>query len=146
MNKVRCKHCGDYSNKEDCKSVGLSYFCNEDHFYKHKLGASKSRKPIKQKPIKKKSKAKHPMPEGVRSQVLQRDWFRCMICKEPLSVEAAEVHHIRYKSETGGSPDHSPENLATLCRSCHHDKVHGDKAYWQPVLLWAVAVRERDFG
>jgi len=56
-----------------------------------------------------------------RKAVLRRDGEECVRCK---AIEDLVVHHIT-PVEAGGSDD--LDNMATLCRSCHHD-VHGDVA------------------
>jgi len=55
-----------------------------------------------------------------RNPVLERDGWRCQMpgCRSGGSLE---VHHLRYRSQ-GGNDD--PENLLTLCWTCHHRLVH----------------------
>lgn len=48
-----------------------------------------------------------------REEILERDNCQCQICK---SNYLLEIHHIRHWSKGG---DNRPENLITLCRSCH---------------------------
>ena len=49
----------------------------------------------------------------VRLKVLERDEYQCRQCG---SKDALDVHHIRARRD-GGSDD--PDNLMTLCRTCH---------------------------
>lgn len=49
----------------------------------------------------------------IRSQIIARDGFLCQLCGCP---EDLTVHHIR---KWRLCKDDSPENLVTLCRSCH---------------------------
>ena len=49
----------------------------------------------------------------VRREVLQRDNWHCQNCGATTHLE---VHHRQFRSQSG--EDH-PENLITLCRSCH---------------------------
>jgi 5-methylcytosine-specific restriction endonuclease McrA len=49
----------------------------------------------------------------LRSQILQRDGWRCQWCG---SLAGVEVHHLLHRSQ--GGPD-SAENLISLCPSCH---------------------------
>lgn len=46
-------------------------------------------------------------------QVLQRDGWRCQNCG---SRENLQVHHKKFRSQSG---DDSDENLITLCATCH---------------------------
>lgn len=54
----------------------------------------------------------------VKAMVLVRDKWRCRVCHD----WAADVHHVQKRS-TGGKARRpyldSPENLISLCRSCH---------------------------
>jgi len=50
----------------------------------------------------------------IRLQVFKRDGFRCTKCRK---TGRLECHHI-VPLEKGGAPL-DPENLTTLCRSCH---------------------------
>ena len=43
--------------------------------------------------------------------VRQRDRYLCQLCGKP---ESLDVHHINYDKM-----DNRPDNLVTLCRSCH---------------------------
>jgi len=60
--------------------------------------------------------------ESLRQQVLHRDAWRCQSCG---SMSNLEVHHIRFRSQSGSDLE---ENLITLCRACHarlhHAKGH----------------------
>lgn len=53
----------------------------------------------------------------VRLQVLERDGYRCQVCK---NAENLDVHHIVARQDGGND---SPDNLITLCEHCHR-KVH----------------------
>jgi len=55
------------------------------------------------------------IPPGKRRQVLVRDGFRCQSpgCRHTFYLE---LHHLKPRAEGG---DNSPENLITLCSSCH---------------------------
>lgn len=46
-------------------------------------------------------------------QVLERDGWRCQFCG---SMQNLQVHHLKYRSQSGG--DEEP-NLITLCAECH---------------------------
>jgi 5-methylcytosine-specific restriction endonuclease McrA len=47
-------------------------------------------------------------------QILDRDHWRCQSCG---SMQNLQVHHLLYRSQTGGDVE---ENLVTLCAVCHH--------------------------
>ena len=51
--------------------------------------------------------------EHLRQQVLRRDGWRCQSCG---AMSNLEVHHKRFRSQSG---DDSEENLITLCSACH---------------------------
>ena len=56
---------------------------------------------------------------NVREYVLSRDNHQCQCCKGKSKDKILNVHHIESR-KTGGS---APNNLITLCRTCHH-KYH----------------------
>ena len=58
-----------------------------------------------------------------RERTLQRDNYQCQNCG---STEKLIVHHIDKKDSRchGGIPNHSINNLITLCMGCHR-KIHG---------------------
>jgi 5-methylcytosine-specific restriction endonuclease McrA len=51
--------------------------------------------------------------EALRLQVLRRDSWRCQSCG---SLSNLEVHHQRFRSQSG---EDSEQNLITLCAPCH---------------------------
>lgn len=60
---------------------------------------------------------------AIRDAILERDGQVCTMCGEKgHCFDELEVHHIIPRSR-GGS-DH-PLNLVTLCKACHHGRVHG---------------------
>ncbi|MYS58704.1 MULTISPECIES: HNH endonuclease [Streptomycetaceae] len=56
-----------------------------------------------------------------KAKILVRDRFRCQFCGSPRKLE---VDHIIPVSR-GGSWE--PDNLWTLCQSCHKRKSHHDR-------------------
>jgi 5-methylcytosine-specific restriction endonuclease McrA len=46
-------------------------------------------------------------------QILERDNWRCQSCG---SMQNLHVHHLTYRSHSGGDVEH---NLITLCAVCH---------------------------
>ena len=50
-------------------------------------------------------------------QVLERDGWRCQTCG---SMQNLQVHHLKFRSQSGGDKE---QNLITLCVECHLD-VH----------------------
>jgi 5-methylcytosine-specific restriction endonuclease McrA len=71
------------------------------------------------------------IPASTRTIVLSRDGG-CRYCGVRVGLH---VHHIAYRSE---GVDHSETNLIALCAR-HHDLMHSDKGYWQPVLQAYIA-------
>ena len=46
-------------------------------------------------------------------QVLERDGWRCQVCG---SMQCLQVHHLQFRSQSGGDEE---QNLITLCAQCH---------------------------
>ena len=46
-------------------------------------------------------------------QVLERDGWRCQVCG---SMQNLQVHHLKFRSHSGGDVE---QNLITLCTECH---------------------------
>jgi len=91
---------------------------------------------------------------NVREYVLHRDGHICQICKGKSRDKVLEVHHIVSRQVGGDRPD----NLITLCRSCHQ-KLHrgelnielrarkGFKAEtFMSTVRWKVVNRLRELG
>ena len=83
---------------------------------------------------------------NVREYVLWRDGHRCRHCNGRSKDLILEVHHLVQRKD-GGSD--RPENLITLCRTCHHDYHEGKFSLDKPnrgfraqtlmgVMRWAV--------
>jgi len=45
--------------------------------------------------------------------VLERDGWRCQSCG---SMQHLQVHHLKFRSQSGGDVE---QNLITLCADCH---------------------------
>ena len=54
----------------------------------------------------------------LRDAVLRRDDWRCQFCGSKVSLQ---VHHQQFRSRSG---EDKPDNLITLCASCHTDLHH----------------------
>jgi 5-methylcytosine-specific restriction endonuclease McrA len=50
-------------------------------------------------------------------QVLERDGWRCQVCG---SMQHQQVHHLKFRSQSGGDEE---LNLITLCAECH-ERMH----------------------
>lgn len=75
---------------------------------------------------------------NVRAFVLQRDSHFCQKCDGKKKCEKLHVHHIVFRSN-GGSD--SPDNLVTLCESCHND-LHTHKDAEKESLKLRKSVRK----
>ena len=49
----------------------------------------------------------------LQRQVLRRDGWRCQFCG---SMQNLQVHHLKFRSQSGGDEE---QNLITLCAECH---------------------------
>lgn len=63
--------------------------------------------------------------DALKLQIRTRDAFRCLVCGKPENGTAWDVHHCNYNKK-----DNSPDNLITLCKSCH-GKTGTNRDYWQ---------------
>lgn len=61
--------------------------------------------------------------ENTKAMILNRDGYKCHICKTKKNGIKLEVHHIIFRSNGGGD---SPENLITLCHDCHKKLHNGE--------------------
>lgn len=61
---------------------------------------------------------------GLKEYVRQRDGYICQLCGEQENGRSHDVHHINYVKI-----DNRPENLVTLCKSCH-GQTNYDRDYW----------------
>ena len=60
-------------------------------------------------------------------QVLERDGWRCQVCG---SMQHLQVHHLKFRSQSGGDVE---QNLITLCAECH-EHVHRMAGYCEARL------------
>jgi len=65
----------------------------------------------------------------LREAIRKRDNYTCVLCGKSQSKRRFEVHHINYDKE-----DSRPENLATLCITCHR-KTGSDREYWENLFV-----------
>jgi 5-methylcytosine-specific restriction endonuclease McrA len=61
-------------------------------------------------------------------QILERDGWRCQVCG---SMQHLQVHHLKFRSQSGGDEE---QNLITLCAECH-EQVHRKASYYKARLL-----------
>ena len=57
---------------------------------------------------------------NTKAYVLDRDRHKCQYCKGKTKDSRLHVHHITFRRNKGSD---EPENLVTLCKTCH-DKLH----------------------
>lgn len=65
----------------------------------------------------------------LRRSIRERDFYTCQVCKEPQGDKALSIHHIDY-IKTNCNPD----NLISLCTSCHI-KTNHKREYWKEYFL-----------
>jgi len=70
--------------------------------------------------------------ETLKKSIRQRDKYTCQICgKEPAIV----IHHIDYNKQNC-----NPDNLITLCNSCH-TKTNHNRNYWTTYFTKKISKR-----
>ena len=68
---------------------------------------------------------------GRRERLLEKSGGGCEICgmTDEMSIEKwgkrLEIHHRDGRGRESDNPNHSDENLAVLCRTCHHSMHYG---------------------
>jgi len=60
---------------------------------------------------------------NTKAYVLHRDKYLCQHCKGKLKDKRLHAHHIVFRSKGGTN---SPDNLITLCKSCHNSLHKGE--------------------
>lgn len=50
----------------------------------------------------------------LRTSIKERDYYKCWVCENTKKNKALIIHHINLNKT-----DHNPDNLITLCCSCH---------------------------
>jgi RNA-directed DNA polymerase len=64
----------------------------------------------------------------LRAVVLERDKFKCCLCKEAVTYSTAQVDHVRPAGSFKRPVDaNRPDNLWTLCVPCHKRKTETDR-------------------
>lgn len=122
----RCRACRQYHRDAPYRHINLGSVCSE-------ACLADITRPI---PKRRPTAPAADIPPEVRAAVLDRDRHRCRYCGK---THTLHLHHVHYRSE---GVDHSPGNLITLCIR-HHDLVHSNKRYWQPICEAYVHDAER---
>jgi 5-methylcytosine-specific restriction endonuclease McrA len=65
----------------------------------------------------------------LKRSIRERDKYTCQICSSQQGDRAFDVHHIDYNKLNS-----NPDNLITLCRSCHM-KTNSNREYWIKYFL-----------
>jgi len=112
--KYRRKYCSD-----KCKKIGVKY---KNKIQQTELDLNKNNDDIRLifngKPI----NTWHisGFTEKLKNNILERDDYKCYVCGKKTNLH---VHHIISRIEGG---PHIPENLITLCGSCHKSVESGN--------------------
>jgi thymidylate synthase ThyX len=85
----------------------------------------------------------HPMLPQIRRSILERDYYRCRMCNRVPPRRSLHIHHID-PFQQGKASNEDPNNLITLCVTCH-GKVTGFEARYAPQLYSLLDV-QRDVG
>lgn len=87
------------------------------------------------------------IPNYLRRAVDERDGGFCRMCGKFLGQRRA-IHHIYFGGDVqgmGGRRNHDIDNLVSLCwlpgDSDCHQRAHGRKGFWQPLLLQVVTCK-----
>lgn len=115
MAKGKCSYCYSAEYQKDPKNE--SRVREQKHNHYHKSGGSALSK----------VKREERWFDSRRSEVLQRDNFKCRNCSEH-RLSRLVVHHEDGNGRGSSSPNNDLDNLVTLCRSCHashHSKSVG---------------------
>lgn len=113
-------------NRAACKKY---YYKNRKYFLEKSLKYQKEH-PDAWKKINNKATLKYKNKErfsGLRSFILKRDKKLCTNCGEKKKLI---IHHLNGVGSGSPKPDNRPENLVTLCASCHstlHHHLRGHK-------------------
>jgi len=60
----------------------------------------------------------------LKRSIRERDRYTCQVCSKQQGNKVHDVHHIDYNKKNC-----NPDNLITLCRSCH-SKTNKNRKYW----------------
>jgi 5-methylcytosine-specific restriction endonuclease McrA len=110
----RCRACRQYYRDAPYRRINLGSVCSEQCLTD--IRRAPTRRPTNHDGV----------PADTRTTVYARDRQRCRYCGTTADLH---LHHVHYRSE---GVDHGPANLITLCLD-HHNLVHSDKRYWQPI-------------
>ena len=88
-------------------------------------------------------KLKHPLWQKKRLQILNRDKWKCKLCKD--SETTLHVHHIDYEGKSNPW-DVSNKNLVTLCQHCHHEvEILKDDNDFEKIIIEKIAWNSGDY-
>ena len=62
--------------------------------------------------------------QKLKESIRKRDRYKCQLCSKRQKNRVFPIHHIDYNKKNC-----SPENLITLCNSCH-SKTNHNRKYW----------------
>lgn len=110
------------ANKEKIKTSTARYRVNNRDKYNAQKRKWNEDNPLKRREICEKYREKIRF-GGNKKLVLERDEYRCQMCG---SEHDLHVHHKDGNNHTKVNPNHHPDNLITLCHSCH-STIHYDE-------------------
>lgn len=129
---------GRHHTKETKEKIGQSNFKNPSKYWLGKKRSKETRKKISKSLMGRFTGVENNLWQGgisiepytidwtetLRRSIRERDRYACQVCRKKQGDKAFDVHHIDYDKKNC-----NPNNLITLCHSCH-TKTNFKRKYW----------------
>ncbi len=113
----------DFSKKDQTVKSKMEDIFN-DRTDEKSVKKQNALKKYKQLLLLKQKYLKSPEWNKIRTSIMKRDHFSCLLCSEGVPDVELHVHHITYKNLF----NEEEQELKTLCKSCHSN-VHNNLGY-----------------